>query len=140
MAGVTTKEDVIQEAMRRLPDIDPKIMRDVFDGHISYIYHCANDPNIFTIKLGINLGRMYANYYKVEDCDLEVSKLRLENMKDEFDWRSRVFAPPILAKQVKVLLKNKKPFKYSKKNVYGFLGRLARLTNDFYDKHTKGNT
>lgn len=140
MAGVTTKEDVIEETIKRLPEFEPKIIRDVFDAHIKYIHEAVKNPEIFSIKLGQDLGRLYANYYLVEDDSNSVSKDRFILMKDEFDWSSKVFSPPILAKQLKHILKNKRVFKYTRNNVEKALKKIARITNEYYDQQTKGNS
>lgn len=125
MSKVSTREDIMADVKARLPEIDPKILEDIFDATIDYIHDRADDPNVIQISVGEKLGSLTSNFHMNRFSHSKVSKERVKIMREMEDKMIKCFMIPYLPA---IIAKLNKRWDYYKLDYRSYLEMLERAS------------
>lgn len=143
MSKVSLKEDILKEAIEKLPDIDPELVSKIFDSSIDYINELASNPEIYQIHITEKLGYLTSNYYMNRYNRSKNSRKRYNNMNEELEELEKVkvmHVPYIIAMYKQATKIRNFRFSLDYRSYLDMLEVMSAKTNEKYDKEVNGNS
>lgn len=131
MGRVSTEEDIMAEVKEAFPEVDPKLLDNIFKATIDYIHYNANKPEVYSISLGKYLGRMVANYHMGKFSKNKACKERCEmqSIRTEHGTRYKIFSKPYLPSIIAKLNNAKIPYSLAYDKYLEMYERASYETN-----------